>query len=142
MSRSCRGLFPPCVYTPAAGGALTASHPVTAAPGRVGQCAKFRHRPVTAASPDLSHLPGQRWWTVSGPGTSPPGGKGMTCRPVSPRARALVCTCCPALSLIPCLIASGCDCQTVQRWGAHVLGRAPGGGCMWCEGPEWWLLWL
>lgn len=58
-------------------------------------------------------------------GRGHPRGKGMTCWPALPRARALLCTYCPALSLLPCLFASGCYCQTLCS-GGRV--RAPGTG--------------
>lgn len=137
------GSFPHDVScTPAAGGALTASHPVTAAPGQVGQCAKFRHRPATAAPADLSLLPGQRWWALSGLGaTWGPGSAMLACAPSCPCSSL---SCCLALSLVPaCLFL---DATAGHR--AAVLGPAPlvlgssGGGCMGCEGPGLWLLCL
>lgn len=57
-----------CVYTPTAGRALSAAHPVAAAPVQVGQRAKFRRGPVTTPLLDLSRLPGQRQWTLLSPG--------------------------------------------------------------------------
>lgn len=74
----------PCVYTPTAGRALAAAHPVAAAPVQVGQRAKFRRGPVTTPLLDLSRLPGQRRWALLGPGRD-----GLP--PMFPPCRALVC---------------------------------------------------
>ena len=122
------GSFPHDVScTPAAGGALTASRPVTAAPGQVGQCATLRHRPVTAAPADLSLLPGQRWWALSGLGAT------LGTR----ECHASLCSLVPVLESVllsgslpcSCLFASGCYCRTLcSHHGAYAPSAWEQGG--------------
>lgn len=63
-------------------------------------------------------------------GRGPPGGKGVTCWLVLFRAHTLVCICCLALSLAPCLFASGCYWHTLcSGGGAHTSGAGEETAC-------------